>query len=299
MQSALFFQCPDWKTALKHQGYKEIVYEQGLYPNDEQWVRVQVPEEPIEEIAVFARFGDHHDLDRQIFRLFLILESLSRHAGRITLTMPYVPYSLQSRDVRGGDAIAQNIFIEGCLARGVKSFAVADIHSPESLSGFDVPFVHLPIVDVFCDALQADLGDVLEAVIAPDKGALLRAESFGERLGVPVFTYEKTRHGAGDIALTEKQAQDLPDHMKNVIIVDDIINTGSTLVAVAQSLKDRGKHVWCAATHGLFAGMAYKKLQEAGVERVYVSDSFDASVMRLPKLQRALCRRVVLHSLFV
>lgn len=297
MNGAVFFQCPEWKSSLKESGFVEISYEQGLYPNDEQWVKID-SQEMFETVHVFARFGDHHDLDRQIWRLLLILEALGRKTQRIELTLPYVPYSLQNRDVRGGDAIGLGVLFDALASRKVEMIRAVDLHSREGLADWNIPVEHLSFEDVVCDVLRTDLGETLDAVIAPDKGALERAQSYGERLGLPVYVFQKTRHGAGDISLTH-EAQDLPENCKNVVIVDDMINTGSTLVAVAHSLRERGKKVWCVAAHGLFAGMAYKKLQEAGIEKIYISDSFDSALMRQPKANRQLCKRVGLAPLFV
>lgn len=296
MLGRVFFQCPEWKHSFKDQDFVEISYEQGLYPNDEQWVRLDTTQS-FDVVQVFARFGDHHDLDRQIWRLLFILEVLGRSAGRIELTLPYVPYSLQNRDPRGGDAIGLSVFLEALVSRKVEVIKVVDLHSRENLSRYNLPFEFLSFEDVVCDVLRSQVSE-LEAVIAPDKGALERATSYGERLGLPVYTFLKTRHGAGDISLTH-EAQDLPEECKNVVIVDDMINTGSTLVAVIQSLRQRGKKVWCVTPHGLFAGRAYKKLKESGAEKIYISDSFDSAVMRQPQDKRDVCQRVSLAPLFV
>ncbi len=298
MKGVLFFQCPQWRDALLAQpDVLEVTYEQGLYPNDEQWVRVTAPRVWVGTIEIFARFGDHHDLDRQIWRLMLILESLSRMGARIELTLPYVPYSLQNRDVRGGDAVGLSLFLRSLKSFGVEKIRVVDLHSTLGLTGDEPALEHRSFEEVVGNSLRADLGEKLEAVIAPDKGARQKAESYGRYLGLPVYTFTKTRHGAGDISLDD-QASDLPEEIKNVLVIDDMINTGSTIIAVIASLRERKKHVWCAVTHGLFAGSAYKKLQETGVEKIYVSDSFESAVSRQPKANRSLCKQVSLTPLF-
>lgn len=296
MRGRVFFQCPEWKHSLADEKSIEISYDQGIYPNDEQWVRL-ASMESFEVVEVFARFGDQQDLDRQVWRLLLLLEVLGRTTTRIELTLPYVPYSLQNRDSRGGDAVALGVFLDALVSRKVQLLRVVDIHSREGLAGRDLPVEHLLFENVVCDVLRSDILHSLDAVIAPDKGALERAASYGERLGLPVYTFQKTRHGAGDITLTS-EASDLPTDCKNIVIVDDMINTGSTLVAVAKSLKERGKNVWCVIPHTLFVNSAYEKLQEAGVEKIYISDSFDSSLMRKPKEQHELCRLVSLAGLF-
>jgi ribose-phosphate pyrophosphokinase len=297
MQGRVFFQCPEWKQALADSAGTEISYEQGLYPNDEQWVRLDTKEQ-FETIHIYVRFGDHHDLDRQIWRLLLLLETLGRVTDRIEMTLPYVPYSLQNRDARGGDAVGLKVFLDTLHSRKVQLLRVVDLHSRAGLGDQELPIEHLLFEDVACDALRLELGESINAIVAPDESALSRAQVYADRLNLPVYTFQKTRHGAGDVSL-RSEAQDLPDSCKNIVIVDDMINTGSTLIAVTQSLRERGKKVWCITAHGLFAGMAYKKLKEAGVEKIFISDSFDSAVMRQPKEKREMCKRVSLAPLFV
>jgi ribose-phosphate pyrophosphokinase len=134
---------------------------------------------------------------------------------------------------------------------------------------FPVPLVSVSPAAVFAHALAAlALEDA--AVVAPDEGARERAQALREaaRIERPVVTFVKRRGAAGIRHLAVRG-----EVGRSAIIVDDILDTGATLVSVCERLHDAGTSIVIAVTHGLFTGNAWERLWDLGVRRIYCTDT--------------------------
>ncbi len=269
----LFFQADQWRwSGAPLAAAEELSWESGQYPNDEQWVRIHRPKQPINQLTLLAGFQDQEPLDRQVMRLFILLEAARRAAESIHLFIPYFPYSLQERDVRGGDAAAARVMLRAIESLGVDKVTVVDIHSPQFMAEWKIPTVQLSANRLLADKIQAILPSANLAVVAPDKGAVARANSLGEFLHAPVYILKKERHGPGEVELHGDLATCPAKHL---LLVDDMINTGGTLAGAARIVKEQcGAEVSVAATHPLCAGKAIEKLRAAGVGEIFVTNSY-------------------------
>jgi ribose-phosphate pyrophosphokinase len=277
-QALLYFQADHWRSASVRVPI-ELAWEHGFYPNDEQWVRLKFPDKKVDRLTILAGFHDREPLDRQVMRLLILLEAARRAAGFIHLFIPYLPYSLQERDVRGGDAAAARALSLSLESLGVDKITIVDIHNPQFMTEWRIPAVSLDSNRLLADRIQSVLSVENLAVVAPDKGAVARASSLGEFLHVPVFLLEKERYGPGEVQvrgdLTACPA-------KHLLLVDDMVNTGGTLAEASRVVREQcGAKVSVAATHPLFAGKAVEKLRGAGVEEIFVTNSFDSWPLRL------------------
>jgi len=274
----LLFQVDDWRSFLISPDTPEVTWQAGEYPIGEQWAKLD-PSFFVQTIEVFARFGSKElpnfaTQAEQVQTLLLLLEASRRQCQHLRLLLPYLPYSLQDRDVRGGDAVAVQVFIKSVEAMGVDEVVLLDVHSPHDLEYWNIPVTHLTAEDLLVEQIKASIDTSQAVLLAPDKGAAHRAHQMGERLDIPVTYLTKVRYGPGDVKIDTSNLDGL--QASNVILADDLLNTGGTLVGASQALHERDPqvHVAVAVTHGLFAGGALQKLQAAQIEKIFVTDSF-------------------------
>lgn len=292
-QGVLFFQADDWLSRAVYPAGSEVIeWTAGEYPNGEQWVKLN-PSEPatFESIQVLARFKSFElglaevsaaadksnsaaSLSDQIFRLLLLLEALNHRTPHLKLFLPYLPYSLQDRDVRGGDGVGVKTLISSLEAIGVDEVQVIDLHSAQDLAYFTVPVTHWTAEQILADQIKSVIPQKNLVVVAPDKGATLKAQNFGELLKTPVTYLQKKRFGPGKVEINADNLRDLK--AKHILLVDDLLNTGGTLMTAAQAIREQiGAEVSVAVTHGLFANQAMKKLSQAGFKHIFVTDSYE------------------------
>jgi ribose-phosphate pyrophosphokinase len=226
-----------------------------------------------DKITVWVRFTSAERLEMQVFRLLLIAETASRYCDHLELKMPYFPYSLQDREVHTGDAVAAKVLIRAVEGVGVQSVTIVDAHAPANIQGWSIPVTHLRPERVLADAIQKRLQGKDIAVVAPDKGAVTRANLFGEYLHTNVYQLEKQRFGPGKVEIRAPALQSCP--AQHLILVDDILNTGGTLVQSIRAIRDMcSAKMSIAVTHGFFVNLAQQRLLDAGAQYVFYTDTF-------------------------
>lgn len=237
-----------------------------------------------------ARLDDHvvllHDLrpDERIVEALSACDA-AREAGAetVTLAVPYLAYARQDRSFEHGEGVTSRALYRA-LSANADRLVTVDPHTSDVLGFFEGPTVGATAVPELADAL-GDHG--VDSVLAPDEGARGRASDVAERLGCSADHLEKTRHSAEEVSMTPA-ALDVAG--ETVAIVDDIISTGGTMSAATRHLLDAGaERVLVAATHGVFAEGADKRLDDAGVDELVVTDAIDgdrATVSCAPALAR-------------
>jgi len=286
----LFFQADAWQDqfvqadqslAEKDTQRVLVTWQGGEYPNGEAWIKLDESwaKEKLPVIQIVARFMSPESakapsLAEQVLRLFLLLEVARRQCQQLKLFLPYLPFSLQDRDVHGGDAIGVLAFIRSLEAMGVDAIQIIDAHSPQDLEYFTIPVEHLSAERLLAEKMHQILASEGVAVVAPDKGAAHKAHRIGEMLDVPVTYLLKKRLGPGEVIIDTTNLEEL--QAKQVVLVDDLLNTGGTLVQATKAIREQtGAEVNVAITHGLFANGAVEKLRAAGIEHIFVTDTYD------------------------
>lgn len=278
-QAILFFQADQWKgSVLTDETRPELQWESGTYPNGEQWVKLNFPQQPLKRLIVVAGYHDREPLDVQTMRLLLVLESARRTAQEVQLILPYLPYSLQDRDVHGGNAVAARTLIRALESSGIDSVVVADLHNPESLREWSISAQEVRADELLAQEIERVYDRTDIAIVSPDEGAKERAQSIARILGVPLIELEKVRRGPGDVTVSGKITSCSAQHY---VIVDDMINTGGTIVEAAQLVQEQCHvRVSVAVVHGLFAGAAGEKLKNAEIDHLFATNSFDSQALR-------------------
>lgn len=200
----------------------------------------------------------------------LLLHTLKKeNAYRITAVLPYLAYS--RHDKKEYQRSYATAFIgELFSASGADQVITIDVHSQHAKQLFPVPLISLSPAKLFADELKK-LNLQHLTVVAPDEGAIKRAEAVRREAKIKkAVAFIIKRRTANGIKLLE-----LHGKVNNtVVIVDDILDTGKTLIATCEKLREKDvKDIYIMVTHGLFTGDEWKKLWKLGVKRIYCTDT--------------------------
>jgi ribose-phosphate pyrophosphokinase len=223
---------------------------------------------------VCAVLGSLAPPDEQLISVLLLAHTLRREGARRVIAMlPYLGYARQDWAAPGQSL---GIAWAGDLLRavGVDQVFTIDVHSHLAARYLAVPLESLSPAPLFAEVLlKRGLADV--SIVAPDEGALERCEAVRRAAGIhtPPAHLRKRRDAEGVThgALVGRVAQ-------RVAIVDDILDTGGTLISACVALRRAGvQEITVFATHGLFTGQRWRELSALGVQRIYTTDSIPAA----------------------
>ena len=214
--------------------------------------------------------------DENIIEMFLIQDAVKRMgAKKITLVIPYFGYARQDRIFKPGEPESAKVLAKR-LRMICSRVITIDIHKEAVLKHFSKPHKDVKAAEAIANHFMERNIDL---VLAPDVGAFGRAKDIGDRMGVPYDHLEKTRLSGTDVRIAPAKF-DCKD--KNVLIVDDIIATGSTIIAATQQLKEAGaKSVTVACTHGVFTGNAMERLTGSAIDGVLCCNTLENEVSHI------------------
>lgn len=222
-------------------------------------------------------------VNENLMELLVIIDALRRaSARRITAVIPYYGYARQDRKARPRDPITSKLVANLLTEAGARRVLSIDFHAPQIQGFFDIPVDHLyaaPImVDYFKDFDRSDL-----IAVAPDVGSVKRVRSFAESLNIPMAIIDK-RRPKPNVAEVMNVIGEVDK--KNVILLDDIIDTAGTISAAAEVLKEKGaKDVYACGTHALFSGPAIERLKKAPITKIIVTNTIAQKEHELENLE--------------
>jgi len=229
-------------------------------------------EESIRGADLFIIQSTHPDSRRgNWMELLLLIDAAKRaSAARVTAVIPYFGYARQERKDQPRVSIAAKLMANMLTSAGVDRILTMELHASQIQGFFDVPVDHLYGSTVLTEHVrQFDLEDFV--VLAPDVGGLKMARSYAQRLGVDLALIDKRRPNQNE-ARVMNVIGDVAD--KNVIIIDDMVDTAGTLTRAATALKDHGAlRIMAACTHPLLSGPAYDRIEASPIERLIVTDT--------------------------
>lgn len=260
-----------FEDELRNAGAEILEVEIKRFPDGEKYVRVLGNGD--EATVVSSTF---YPQDEKIVELLLLGDALSEKGfGKLKLVVPYFAYSRQDRVTKDGEPISVRAVMRA-LGIYYDELYIFDIHNPETLRFFPGKAVNVSPAGVIGEYFREKLGDGL--VLAPDKGALGRARAVAEVLGLEYSHFEKRRISPTEV---EMHPVDVDVKGKNVLIVDDIISTGGTMVKAAELLRNLGAgKVFVSATHGVFAEGAIERVSKA-VDELAVTNTIPTPVSRI------------------
>ncbi|MDZ4803892.1 MAG: ribose-phosphate pyrophosphokinase [Candidatus Eisenbacteria bacterium] len=206
-----------------------------------------------------------------IIELLVMLDAVRRASPRrVTAVIPYFGYARQDRKDQPRVAITAKLMANLISTAGADRILTMDLHSPQIQGFFDIPFDHLFASPVFIDHLKSRLPSDF-VVVAPDIGSVKMARAYAQRLGAGLALVDKRRPKADEIEVMNIIG-DVAD--QNVVIFDDIISTGSTLVKAAAAIRKRGaKKIFAAVTHAVFAPDTSARIEDSALEELVVTDT--------------------------
>jgi ribose-phosphate pyrophosphokinase len=218
-----------------------------------------------------------------LMELLIMIDAARRSsAARITAVMPYYGYARQDRKDRPRVAITAKLVANLLTEAGANRILTMDLHAAQIQGFFDIPFDHLySSVVLINDIRHRDFRDNL-VVASPDVGGVKLARKFAEELGTDLVIVDKRRPRA-NVAEVMNIIGDVRG--KNVLLVDDMIDTAGTLVNAAKAIRDAGGlKVYAAATHPILSGPAIERINNSVLEKLIVTDSLITTHDYSPKI---------------
>lgn len=206
-----------------------------------------------------------------LFELLLMIDAAKRaSAHRIVAVMPYFGFARQDRKDRPRVAIGAKLVANLLTAAGVDRVMTMDLHADQIQGFFEVPVDHLYASTIFLPYLQGlDLKNLL--IAAPDTGGTKRANAYSKYLNVDMAICYKQRKVANKI---ENMTVIGDVEGKDVVLVDDIIDTAGTLSKAAEMMMGKGaKSVRAICTHGVLSGPAIERIENSQIKELIITDT--------------------------
>ena len=212
-----------------------------------------------------------------LMELLLSIDALKRSSAKnITAVIPYFGYARQDRKVVPRTSISAKLVSNLIAKAGADRVVTVDLHSGQIQGFFDIPVDNLFATPIFARHIKKKLKRNNIICVAPDVGGTARARALGKLLNVDLAIVDKRRPAPG-----KSEVMNVIGNVKNktCILVDDIIDSGGTIVNAASELKKRGaKDVHVYVTHGVLSGNAVEKIKKSSIKNLVVTDTIDNSI---------------------
>ena len=232
-------------------------------------------EESVRGCVVFIVQSTFQPSDN-LFELLLLIDAAKRaSAHKVIAVIPYFGYSRQERKTSPREPIGTKLVANLLEATGLDRIMTLDLHADQIQGFFDIPVDHLYASKVFIPYLESlNLNNLI--IAAPDVGATKRAKSYADFLNSDMVICYKQRSKANHIEQF-KVIGDIKD--KDVIIVDDIIDTAGTVCTASKIMFEQGaKSVRVAATHGVLSGPAIERINNSDIEEVIITNTIPLNI---------------------
>ena len=209
-----------------------------------------------------------------LMELLLCIDALKRSSAKnITAVIPYFGYARQDRKVIPRTSISAKLVSNLITKAGADRVVTVDLHAGQIQGFFDIPVDNLFSTPIFARHVKKRVKGKNIICVAPDVGGTERARALGKILNVGLAIVDKRRPKPG-----QSQVMNIIGNVKDktCIIVDDIIDSGGTIINAAKALKNRGaKEVYVYITHGVLSGDAVKKIKNSVIKNLVITDTID------------------------
>ena len=218
-------------------------------------------------------------VDTNLLQILSIISEVKKISSKIYAIMPYMGYARQDRQFLNGEIATMSVVAKMLQAAGAKKAIVVDIHSKTALRHFKIPTENVSAIPELAKYLKK-LKLKNPIVVSPDTGGSLRAKKFADILKSDFITLKKSRNRKTGKVSIQSTKTDVKG--KDLIIVDDIVSTGGSVVKATQFLKkQKCKRVFVVCTHGLLVGDAEKNIKKAGVTQIISTNTIPRSISKV------------------
>ncbi len=228
--------------------------------------------EDVRDKTVFVLQSLSYPMDEHIMELTLMGDAIRRGAPKTMIAViPYLGYARQDKLHRVGEPVSARVIAKILEVSKFKEVITVDLHNDAIVGFFQIPVTHVSALPILADTLQTmKLADAV--VVSPDVGRVKSARNLAYALDVPLVVMEKKR--ALDRHDVSEAYEIIGKVRKTVIIFDDMISTGGTIVNAVTSLKEAGaQQVIVCATHGVLASDARTRLEKAPIDHIILMDT--------------------------
>lgn len=256
----------------RHLGTEVGRAEVGVFSDGEIHVTIN---ETVRGCDVFVIQSTCSPVNNNLMELLIMIDAFKRaSAARVTAVVPYFGYARQDRKAKARDPISAKLAADIITAAGADRLLTIDLHAPQIQGFFNIPVDHLLGVPKLVPYFLKKYGGKMDgvAVVSPDLGSVNRARQFAERVGASLAIIDKRRQRA-NVSEVMNIIGDVKD--KDVILVDDLIDTAGTICNAAEAVIERGgaKSVTACATHGVLSGPALQRINASPIEEVVLLDT--------------------------
>jgi len=236
---------------------------------------------------VFVVQSTSYPANHTLMELLLTLDALKRSsAKRVTAVMPYFGYARQDRKSGPRTPISAKLVANLITNAGANRILTVDLHAGQIQGFFDIPVDNLYAAPLFANNIKDLYKDRDVMIVSPDVGGVVRARALATRLNTDLAIIDKRRERAG-VSEVMNVIGDV--NGRDCILIDDIVDSGGTLVNAANALLGNGaKSVSVYVTHGVLSGQAVSRIANSQIEMITVTDSIQATdaIMQSPNIRQ-------------
>ncbi|MEL0319109.1 MAG: ribose-phosphate diphosphokinase [Aquiluna sp.] len=241
------------------------------FANGETFVRY---ERSVRGVDAFIIQAHPNPINHWTMEHLLMVDAMKRaSAKRITVVAPFFPYARQDKKHKGREPISARLVTDLYRTAGADRLMSVDLHSPQIQGFFDGPVDHLWALPILADYVADKWGTENLTVVSPDSGRVRVADIWADRLATPLAIVHKRRDPDKP---NQVQVNEIVGQVegRDCLIVDDMIDTGGTILAAAKALKENGAaRVIVAATHAVFSAPASERLSDPAIDAVVVTNT--------------------------
>jgi len=253
------------------------------FADDEIYVEIN---ENIRGNTIFVIQSTSNPANDNLMELLICIDALKRSSAKnITAVIPYFGYARQDRKVVPRTAISAKLVSDLITNAGANRILSVDLHAGQIQGFFNIPVDNLFSTPIFARHISKKIKLNNLICVAPDVGGVERTRALSRRLNTDIAIIDKRRPSPG-----KSEVMNIVGNVKNknCVIIDDIIDSGGTIVNAANALKKKGaKDVYVYITHAVLSGEAAKKIENSSIKKLIITDTIDNSkkIMGVKKIE--------------